>query len=275
MSLYSAARGLWWVASEVVDAARQLVEFRPGQDDYRAHLADVLAEKEAGAEVAEPRNTCPAGCDCSCCYGYPEKDCHCFVYPCNCGGDECAHGQTKVFSSSAEPRNEYLGPYESLEYLAEPQGDCGLGRPITEINVDYLTNQIKPQRVVAPLTGDETLAVRRLLVESSAAPGVSPVEAADNDPGGHPPTRPPGPLTSGVSDDLIANLREMEAAAAQDIERSITVEGREFNTGYRAALRWVLSLTRSLPEQNATLGLDPASVHDRTMRQRHNEDREQ
>lgn len=48
MSLFSAVRGLWWVASEVVDAARQLVEFRPGQDDYRAHLADVLADREAG-----------------------------------------------------------------------------------------------------------------------------------------------------------------------------------------------------------------------------------
>lgn len=50
MSLFSAVRGLWWVGSEVVDALKQLTVFQPGRDDYQAHLADVLAEKEAGEE---------------------------------------------------------------------------------------------------------------------------------------------------------------------------------------------------------------------------------
>lgn len=36
---------------------------------------------------------CPKGCDCSCCYGYSDRSCHCFADPCNCGGDRQAHGQ--------------------------------------------------------------------------------------------------------------------------------------------------------------------------------------
>jgi hypothetical protein len=35
---------------------------------------------------------CPGGCDCSCCYGYPDRDCHCFTFPCNCGGGPAEHG---------------------------------------------------------------------------------------------------------------------------------------------------------------------------------------
>lgn len=148
-----------------------------------------------------------------------------------------------------------------------PEWDCGLGDLEPSSPADKLDSIIW-------LLED----VRNLLVNTaSAAPGVTVPDDAADGPGGHPPTRPPGPTSSGMSDDLIPNLREMEAAAARDIERSITVEGREFNTGYRAALRWVLSLTKGLPEQqsDATLANDPASVHARTMRQRHNEDREQ
>ncbi len=33
---------------------------------------------------------CQAGCDCSCCYGYPDASCHCYVDPCNCGDDRAA-----------------------------------------------------------------------------------------------------------------------------------------------------------------------------------------
>lgn len=31
------------------------------------------------------------GCDCSCCFGSYEADCHCFTDPCNCGAGASQH----------------------------------------------------------------------------------------------------------------------------------------------------------------------------------------
>lgn len=45
-------------------------------------------------------SNCPGGCDCSCCYGYPDRDCHCFADPCNCGGNRAQHGQKPLPDSS-------------------------------------------------------------------------------------------------------------------------------------------------------------------------------
>lgn len=43
-------------------------------------------------------DNCPRGCDCSCCYGYTDKSCHCFADPCNCGGNRAEHGQKPLRS---------------------------------------------------------------------------------------------------------------------------------------------------------------------------------
>lgn len=62
----------------------------------RLIVADLLAElKAAQAELdrlrtqlpspIEPTPLCPAGCDCSCCYGYDDHSCHHYAQPCNCG----------------------------------------------------------------------------------------------------------------------------------------------------------------------------------------------
>ena len=52
-------------------------------------------------EATPPRSPsgtplCPYACDCSCCYGYPDGDCHCCMpegKKCNCGH---AHGPSRV-----------------------------------------------------------------------------------------------------------------------------------------------------------------------------------
>lgn len=45
---------------------------------------------------------CPAGCDCSCCYGFTDRSCHCFATTCNCGGDRAAHGQKPLTTAPEE-----------------------------------------------------------------------------------------------------------------------------------------------------------------------------
>jgi hypothetical protein len=47
---------------------------------------------------------------------------------------------------------------------------------------------------------------------------------------------------------VVSTLEAQEAAAAFDIEAAFTPENREFSTGYRAAMRYALSLLR----QNGT-----------------------
>lgn len=228
MSLFSVVRGLWWVASEVVDAARQLVAFTPGQDDYRAHLADVLAEKEAGEEVAEPqeRIVIPDGPPISMSEFTLGKLHKCSEESCCCQDDE---------------RYEYLGPYESPEQFW-----------------DWEAGLIKPEPLIAPLNADEVAAVRRFL-ESSAAPGVSPVEAADNDPGVvPPPDATPGSLTSLTADEL--------DWASYIVRRYAQSRVFDDDPDRRDEL---LRVAHKLdPNNAATLGNDPASVHDRAMRQR-------
>lgn len=191
MSLFSAVRGLWWVASEVVDAARQLVEFRPGQDDYRAHLADVLAEKEAGEEVTEPREriVIPDGPPISMSEFTLGKLHKCSEESC-CYQDDDRYEPNMYGTGGLVAHNVIVGPSPED---AEAQDDCGLGGSTQELfNAAWLTSCIKPEPLVTPLNADEVLAVRRLL-ESSAAPGVSPVEAADSGPGVTPPDPTPGP----------------------------------------------------------------------------------
>ena len=78
------------------------------QDDLKpmADLILALAQRvqalEAATGTGPPPATkqraysdgfCPGGCDCSCCYGYFDGDCHCRQAICNCGGDRAAHGQ--------------------------------------------------------------------------------------------------------------------------------------------------------------------------------------
>lgn len=333
MTFFSAIRGLWWVASEVVDAAKQLVAFTPGQDDYRAHLADVLAEKEAGEEVAEPQ-----GGYFGVTFAEPREDCGLGRY--------------------AE-RNEKLGPYESPECFAEAQNDCGLGgesvatlptlirlwadgyqsdpitafvddwdngrftitpahpfsefvttfpipqAPLTVYSTDELewvvdtvttdrtsygpeyTVTCKPRMDVLrkSLISDDYLcwlwldAEKRYAESASAVPGVAPVEAADKDPGvSHSPT--PGSQTS-LTAGRIAHIREM-------CQNAIVGDSNVYPHNPLALTdrAWLAQSVLNILDGNidaqiiaenkaATLGNDLASVHDRAMRQRHNENREQ
>jgi len=115
---------------------------------------------------------------------------------------------------------------------------------------------------------------------ASAAPGVSPVEAADKDPGAHPPTRAPGSQTS-LTAGRIAHIRDLCQSA---MVRDLNVYPH--NPYARTDRAWLAESVLNILDGNidaqiiaenkdVTLGQDPASVHDRTMRQRHNEDREQ
>lgn len=254
MSLYSAARGLWWVVSEVVDAAKQLCGLRPDEHSGHVHVAvgaDRLAEYEAGVECLEPQDDCGLG-----------------------GFNANTHAYGAVLDAS-----ELTGAWE-------------------------------PQPLIAPLNADEVLAVRRLL-ESSAAPGVAPVEAADKDPGvSHSPT--PGSQTSSEpSEERPAPAVEEGTASSSSPSldgplggasdsRSLNISGAGHLTSltadevYMAAVgahwyaesaldvRWsayrdlgykLHDIASQMP--SLTLGNDPAAVHDRAMRQRHNENREQ
>lgn len=44
-------------------------------------------------DINTTSHTCPQGCDCSCCYGYGDDDCHCVADPCHCGSNRAQHGQ--------------------------------------------------------------------------------------------------------------------------------------------------------------------------------------
>lgn len=144
-----------------------------------------------------------------------------------------------------DERYEYLGPYESPEQFW-----------------DWEAGLIKPEPLIAPLNADEVAAVRRFL-ESSAAPGVSPVEAADKDPGAQPPTLAPGSQTS-LTDKVDYLDRTIDLLLTVLIGAGvITPKVADF----------VQTHTIQPVDDTATLGQDPASVHDRAMRQRHNEDR--
>lgn len=57
-------------------------------------------QRRAGGDYDAPR--CPASCDCSCCYGFPDKTCHCFADRCHCGGDRAAHGQKPLTTAPEE-----------------------------------------------------------------------------------------------------------------------------------------------------------------------------
>lgn len=255
MSLFSAARGLWWVASEVVDAARQLCGLQPDEHSGHVHVAvgaDRLAEYEAGVECLEPQDdcglggagSCPAGCDCSCCYGYPEKDCHCFVYPCNCGGDECAHGQTKVFAASAVPG---VAPVEAADK------DPGVSHSPTP---GSQTSSEPSEERPAPAVEEGTA--------SSSSPSL------DGPLGGASDSRSLNISGAGHLTSLTADEVYMAAVGAHwYAESALDVRWSAYrDLGYK--LHDIASQMPSL-----TLGNDPAAVHDRAMRQRHNENREQ
>lgn len=283
MSLFSAARGLWWVASEVVDAAKQLVAFTPGQDEESPknercareagssfpvkhgpgspHLrresiaagatltpdeaAERLAEYEAGVECLEAQGASR----CECVPGEPAcSACNLVAWT---PGDWCHCGQ-----ELSEHDDSHCGPTYD--------GDCGLGG---FLDASKLKGACQPQPLIAPLNADEVAAVRRFL-ESSAVPGVSPVEAADKDPGGtHSP--PPGSPASLTAEDL------RKAANAAYYYASEFNFGTEKNCQYRDLAEKLDRCALAMELGSPTLGQDPASVHDRAMRQRHNEDREQ
>lgn len=65
----AAARSL---VPELVDALKTA---RAELDRLRAQLPGPIG----------PTPLCPAGCDCSCCYGYDDRSCHHYAQPCNCG----------------------------------------------------------------------------------------------------------------------------------------------------------------------------------------------
>lgn len=96
---------------EPLDKRPVYIEFTAAHviDAYLAALQIAAIELVQRAEFAPPRaagdyNTprCPAGCDCSCCYGFADKSCHCFADPCNCGGDRAAHGQKPLTTDPEE-----------------------------------------------------------------------------------------------------------------------------------------------------------------------------
>lgn len=80
------------VPQAAVDALIELDKRWPGATLPQARPAIVAAILDTVFPVREVQH-CPGGCDCSCCYGYPDRDCHCFADPCNCGGTRKDHGQ--------------------------------------------------------------------------------------------------------------------------------------------------------------------------------------
>lgn len=130
---------------------------------------------------------------------------------------------------------EELVEREAAEEVSEPAADCGLGA--AELNELY---------------DDVAFAAAAF---TSAAPGVAPVDAADNGPGVTPdPT--PGPPSL-----------DWCAAEMRQVADLLLTTGLPMARGYANDLR------AAAATHSATLGQDPASVHDRTMRQRHNEDK--
>lgn len=206
MSLYSAVRGLWWVVSEVVDAAKQLVAFTPGQDEESPknercareagssfpvkhgpgspHLrresiaagatltpdeaAERLAEYEAGVECLEA----PAFTRCKCVEGEPAcAACNPVAWT---PGDWCHCGQ-----ELSEHDDVLCGP---------TYDDCGLGSmPLTYSAAPTIACPHCQRSVQVDIRFYHTYST------ASAVPGVSPVEAADSGPGVTPPDPTPGP----------------------------------------------------------------------------------
>lgn len=158
-----------------------------------------------------------------------------------------------------------------------PEWDCGLG----DLEPSSLADKLDS---IIWLLED----VRNLLVNTaSAAPGVSPVEAADNGPGVAPPIPTPGPLTSPAACGPLVDLHNHLKAFG----RKCVLYGDMTPSGEQMLLRILAEYCvkcghlDSYHHREAGL-IDPcelcsctdyasASVHDRTMRQRHNEDREQ
>lgn len=70
--------------------------YSPYWRGYRAGLSarerGIRQAKRMQRAFESPALLCPAGCDCSCCYGYTDKSCHCFRDRCNCGGGPREHG---------------------------------------------------------------------------------------------------------------------------------------------------------------------------------------
>jgi len=57
-------------------------------------------ETTNASEVVAESLYCLNGCDCSCCYGYRDGSCHCFIYPCNCGYEAASHGYSEPVGSA-------------------------------------------------------------------------------------------------------------------------------------------------------------------------------
>lgn len=237
MSLYSAVRGLWWVASEVVDAAKQLCGLRPDEHSGHVHVAvgaDRLAEYQRmydkAADAAGKR-----------------------------AGRDFADG---------------LAEYEAGVECLEAQDDCGLGGPVTVTGPEHATEWlcVDPRLSVDPtmeIFNERLLRLELAVAElSSAAPGVSPVEAADSGPGVTPHSPPPGSPASLPAD-------ELDDAARACHGMSVGAHGFPWGELSWDELADKLIAAAAGVRSGAALGNDPASVHDRAMRQRHNEDREQ
>lgn len=296
MTFFSAIRGLWWVASEVVDAAKQLVAFTPGQDEESPK--NERCAREAGSSF--PVKYGP---------GSPHLR-----------RESIAAGATLTPDEAAERLAEYEAGVECLE----PQDDCGLGGPVTRVDRRCECGHMESahngpigdcsQRclcVLCPADTTNDCWCASFYPHSSAAPGVAPVEAADKDPGvSHSPT--PGSQTSSEpSEERPAPAVEEGTASSSSPSldgplggasdsRSLNISGAGHLTSltadevYMAAVgahwyaesaldvRWsayrdlgykLHDIASQMP--SLTLGSDPAAVHDRAMRQRHNENREQ
>lgn len=290
MSLFSAVRGLWWVGSEVVEAVKQLATFQPGQDDYRAHMADVLADKEAAEEVAEPWGDAKWDITCEVGEGIAEPQGDCGLG----GGDAELPTLVRLWVDGyqSDPITAFVDGWGSGRFTITPEhpfaefvtafpipqapltvyGTDELEWVVDRVDTDHTaygpeyTVTCKPRVNVLrqSLISDEYLcwlwldAEKRFAESSSAAPGVAPVDAADNGPGvTHSPT--PGP----------PSLNWCAAEMRQVADLLLT-------TGLPMALGYANDLRAAAAEMDFEIhGQDPASVHDRTMRQRHNEDREQ
>ena len=97
---------------EPLDTRPVYVEFTAAHviDAFLAALRTAAIALVQQDEPAPPRRPigdynsprCPAGCDCSCCYGFTDKSCHCFADPCSCGGDRAAHGQKPLTTDRQE-----------------------------------------------------------------------------------------------------------------------------------------------------------------------------
>ena len=76
------------------------------RDWEKPQLDQALAALEdAGYEIVKRGGstppTCQGGCNCSCCYGHPDKTCHCYQDTCSeCKGDRIAHGQKPIEGGS-------------------------------------------------------------------------------------------------------------------------------------------------------------------------------